>query len=184
MYFSSLLPYKLCTAVTFRPNNHRELWSGGMDCTVIAREFPTANSLNSWDFANDAAGSSTPSINPPFVYSLKFTPDGDALAVGRGDGGISFIEFLKHTATTPASSAASKKSSNKKKKKRKALNDVYVVSKTAADDGEVMKQDSRRIVEECRLKGALKEFPRSVKATSTRELNLVDVIHGWSIVAM
>ncbi|KAJ1548806.1 hypothetical protein HK405_014743 [Cladochytrium tenue] len=104
----------VCAAVEFHPRRPHELWSGGMDCTIVkwdtSRGRPTgergacANIIDTEDARAADAASTSQVINPPFVHCLHVLPGGDArhgtVAAGLGDGAILLVESKRDAASS------------------------------------------------------------------------------------
>eukprot|EP00933_Yihiella_yeosuensis_P031309 TRINITY_DN24860_c0_g1_i2.p1 TRINITY_DN24860_c0_g1~~TRINITY_DN24860_c0_g1_i2.p1 ORF type:complete len:283 (+),score=55.19 TRINITY_DN24860_c0_g1_i2:243-1091(+) len=86
----------ICSSVAFQPGSGWGLASGGLDAAVIlwkrsgrgkiSRLLPDAGE----ESATSTGGPQL--LNPPFVHSLSFSPDGQALAAGLGDGTIALLD--------------------------------------------------------------------------------------------
>eukprot|EP00940_MAST-03C_sp_MAST-3C-sp2_P002084 g2084.t1 len=89
----------VCTAIEWRPDSsdsgRRQFVSGGMDAMISGWNYnakkkfrDVAMTVNaSADERSAASGSQL--FNPPFVYSLSFSPDGRYFAAGLGDSTVS-----------------------------------------------------------------------------------------------
>ncbi|KAI9017502.1 WD40-repeat-containing domain protein [Gaertneriomyces semiglobifer] len=77
----------LATCVRFNPRKPWELWSGGMDSTVIHWDFSKGTVLQAYDMRLDREDQPQV-VNPPFVHDLDISHDGRTLAAGLGDGSI------------------------------------------------------------------------------------------------
>ncbi|ORZ08317.1 WD40-repeat-containing domain protein, partial [Absidia repens] len=67
---------------------HRNvIWSGGLDCKVHQWDFSKGKLLDIYDTA-PSEPSSTQMFNPPFVYTIENSMDGNWVAAGLGDASI------------------------------------------------------------------------------------------------
>ncbi|KND00909.1 uncharacterized protein SPPG_04009 [Spizellomyces punctatus DAOM BR117] len=81
----------LATCVRFQPNRSWDVWSGGMDSTLIHWDFSKGCPVEQFPFATSEQSQSAQSVNPPFVHSLEFSPDARLLAAGLGDGSVALL---------------------------------------------------------------------------------------------
>ena len=79
-------------AVAFRPNNSRELVSGGFDCIAASWDFSLGRPLHRCNFTQVSVGgegaAGAPVVNPPFVHALGFACAGRVVLVALGDGSL------------------------------------------------------------------------------------------------
>ncbi|KAI8818507.1 WD40-repeat-containing domain protein [Fimicolochytrium jonesii] len=109
----------LAMCVRFQPQTSWTLWSGGMDNTVIAWDYSKGAPVAEFDMASPPETSTSPSpsptpeptapqtINPPFVQCMDFSPNGNILAAGLGDGALALIEPPLSTTTAKGKGKAS-----------------------------------------------------------------------------
>ncbi|KAI8062177.1 WD40-repeat-containing domain protein [Gongronella butleri] len=82
----------ICMAVKFSPRKAWEVWSGGSDSKMIQRDFSKGRPLEVFGMA-DLAATSEQMFNPPFVYTMDTSADGDWLAAGLGDASIQLFRL-------------------------------------------------------------------------------------------
>ncbi|TPX72248.1 hypothetical protein SpCBS45565_g00548 [Spizellomyces sp. 'palustris'] len=81
----------LATCVQFQPNRSWDVWSGGMDSTLIHWDYSKGCPVEEFPFATSEQSQNAQSVNPPFVHSLEFSPDARLLAAGLGDGSVALL---------------------------------------------------------------------------------------------
>lgn len=84
----------ICSSVAWRPKGWG-LASGGLDATVMlwARGGRGRKVQMQPDPGEETASNSGPQLlNPPFVHSVSYSPDGRSLAAGLGDGTVALLD--------------------------------------------------------------------------------------------
>ncbi|KAI7898169.1 WD40-repeat-containing domain protein [Cokeromyces recurvatus] len=80
----------ICMSVKFRARKPWEVWSGGMDSQVYEWDFSRGSPTHIYNMTPKEP-SSTQMFNPPFVYALDISPDGEWIAAGLGDTTIQLL---------------------------------------------------------------------------------------------
>ncbi|KAI8375004.1 WD40-repeat-containing domain protein [Choanephora cucurbitarum] len=80
----------ICMSVKFRPRKSWEVWSGGMDSKVYEWDFSRGLPTNIYDMSNKEP-SAKQMFNPPFVYNMAVSSDGEWIAAGLGDTSIQLL---------------------------------------------------------------------------------------------
>ncbi|KAI8340517.1 WD40-repeat-containing domain protein [Chlamydoabsidia padenii] len=82
----------ICMSVKFSQRKAWEVWSGGLDCKVYQWDFSKGKPLNIFD-TNSTEPTSAQMFNPPFVYALETSNDGQWIVTGLGDSSIQLYDF-------------------------------------------------------------------------------------------
>ncbi|KAI9473690.1 MAG: WD40-repeat-containing domain protein [Benjaminiella poitrasii] len=80
----------ICMSVKFRAKKSWDVWSGGMDSKVYEWDFSRGLPTNIYDMTPKEP-SSAQMFNPPFVYALDISNDGEWIAAGLGDTSIQLL---------------------------------------------------------------------------------------------
>ncbi|CDH50086.1 wd40 repeat-containing protein [Lichtheimia corymbifera JMRC:FSU:9682] len=80
----------ICMAVRFRARKPWEVWSGGLDCQLFQWDFSRGTPMNITN-TNETAPGQQQMFNPPFVYSLDTSSDGQWVGAGLGDGSLQLV---------------------------------------------------------------------------------------------
>ncbi|EPB89999.1 hypothetical protein HMPREF1544_03111 [Mucor circinelloides 1006PhL] len=80
----------ICMAAKFRAKKSWEVWSGGMDSKVYEWDFSRGVPTNIYDMTPKEP-SATQMFNPPFVYKIAISPDGEWVAASLGDATIQLL---------------------------------------------------------------------------------------------
>ncbi|KAI8089354.1 WD40-repeat-containing domain protein [Halteromyces radiatus] len=82
----------LCMSVKFSQRMTWEVWSGGLDCKIYRWDYSRGKPL---DIINTTSSepSASQMFNPPFVYTLGSSLDGNWIAAGLGDASIQLFNF-------------------------------------------------------------------------------------------
>ncbi|CAM0140873.1 unnamed protein product [Umbelopsis sp. WA50703] len=109
----------LCMEARFRPRKPWELWSGGMDTAIMQWDISRGSVSSVYD-TNNTDPNAQQMVNPPFVYALRFHPNGEWVASGLGDGSVHLLKM----------------SSKSKKVEEKRLSDSHgtIVNSLAFED--------------------------------------------------
>ncbi len=79
----------ICTAVEWRPNTSRHVFSSGaLDCTVVGWDYDNKRKYGHIEMNSTEAKSSSQVFNPPFAHSLSYSHDGKIFAAAVGDGTV------------------------------------------------------------------------------------------------
>jgi WD40 repeat protein len=78
----------ICSTVQFSPLKPSELFSGGLDNSIVRWNFMTAKSIQRVDAA--IQDGSNKGVNPPMVHSLAFSSD-NVVAAGLGDCSVMIL---------------------------------------------------------------------------------------------
>ncbi|OAD74935.1 hypothetical protein PHYBLDRAFT_144287 [Phycomyces blakesleeanus NRRL 1555(-)] len=80
----------IAMAVKFRPKKPWQVWSGGLDSKVFQWDFSRGMITETFDM-NPSEPTAAQMFNPPFVYSLAVSKDGQIIAAGLGDSTVQLI---------------------------------------------------------------------------------------------
>ncbi|GAN07531.1 conserved hypothetical protein [Mucor ambiguus] len=80
----------ICMSAKFRAKKPWEVWSGGMDSKIYEWDFSRGLPTNIYDMTPKEP-SATQMFNPPFVYKITTSPDGEWVAASLGDSTIQLI---------------------------------------------------------------------------------------------
>ncbi|KAK4521878.1 Glutathione gamma-glutamylcysteinyltransferase [Mucor velutinosus] len=80
----------ICMSAKFRAKKSWEVWSGGMDSKVYEWDFSRGLPTNIYDMTPKEP-SATQMFNPPFVYKIATSPDGEWVAASLGDSTIQLL---------------------------------------------------------------------------------------------
>lgn len=87
---------QICSCVCFRPKTTWEVWSGGLDCSIVRWDYSRGRVMNTFSTqASTASASATQTLNPPFVNSMSFTRDGAHLFAASGNGEVLLFDARK-----------------------------------------------------------------------------------------
>ncbi|CAE7039569.1 WDR53 [Symbiodinium natans] len=85
----------ICSSVAWKPGREWTLASGGLDAAVVlwqrsgrGRKVQMQTDAEE-ESATSAGGAQL--LNPPFVHSIAYSPDGETLAAGLGDGTVALL---------------------------------------------------------------------------------------------
>ncbi|CAK0892408.1 unnamed protein product, partial [Prorocentrum cordatum] len=94
----------ICSCLAVRPGHSSDFASGGLDCAVILWRRSARASAGAacegrkvqlppdLDEASATSAGGCQLLNPHFVHSLSYAPDGGSLAVGLGDGTVAQLD--------------------------------------------------------------------------------------------
>ncbi|KAI9021400.1 WD40-repeat-containing domain protein [Phycomyces nitens] len=82
----------IAMAVKFRPKKPWQVWSGGLDSKVFQWDFSRGMITESFDM-NPKEPTAAQMFNPPFVYSLAVSKDGQKIAAGLGDSTVQIVSY-------------------------------------------------------------------------------------------
>ncbi|SAM09508.1 hypothetical protein [Absidia glauca] len=82
----------ICMSVKFSQRKAWEVWSGGLDCKVYQWDFSKGKPLNILS-TSPVEATAAQMFNPPFVYTLETSLDGQWIAAGLGDASIQLLDF-------------------------------------------------------------------------------------------
>ncbi|KAI7869058.1 WD40-repeat-containing domain protein [Spinellus fusiger] len=82
----------ICMVVQFRPKKPWQVWSGGLDNKVLQWDFSRGSILSTYD-TNPKEPSAEHMFNPPFVYCLAISTNGQRIAAGLGDTTVQVLSF-------------------------------------------------------------------------------------------
>lgn len=80
----------ICMSVKFRAKKSWEVWSGGMDSKLYEWDFSRGAPVNIHDMSAKEP-SAAQMFNPPFVYKVATSPDGEWVAASLGDSSIQLL---------------------------------------------------------------------------------------------
>ncbi|GAA5803620.1 hypothetical protein HPULCUR_009103 [Helicostylum pulchrum] len=80
----------ICMSVKFRVKKSWEVWSGGMDSKLYEWDFSRGLPTNIYDMKAKVP-SAAQMFNPPFVYKVATSPDGEWIAASLGDSTIQLL---------------------------------------------------------------------------------------------
>ncbi|KAG2199664.1 hypothetical protein INT47_005189 [Mucor saturninus] len=80
----------ICMSVSFRAKKSWEVWSGGMDSKLYEWDFSRGLPTNIYDM-NSKEPTTAQMFNPPFVYKVATSPDGEWIAASLGDSTIQLL---------------------------------------------------------------------------------------------
>ncbi|CAE7724426.1 WDR53 [Symbiodinium sp. KB8] len=85
----------ICSAVAWKPGREWTLASGGLDAAVVIwQRSGRGRKVQMQPDAGEESATSTGGpqlLNPPFVHSIAYAPDGETLAAGLGDGTVVLV---------------------------------------------------------------------------------------------
>jgi WD40 repeat protein len=85
----------IVSALAFRPNNNREIATGGFDCLSCSWDFSSGRALSTMNMTDNSlfseSNNASQVFNPPYIQALEYGCSGRVLIAALGDGSIRAI---------------------------------------------------------------------------------------------